>query len=188
MTTGTNSLDTPHSPVGRSTVKVTSVHPGLVSAPSTAMQRREPMETAPVVVGVDGGPDSLRALEWAADYARTVGAPLIALTVYDLPNFYGPYAMAGWEDSTEPESRARDLLAGAVRDTLGEDAEVEQRVVRGHPAEAIIESSTDARLVVVGSRGRGGFRGMLLGSVSQHVLPNARCPVVVLPHKSHPSS
>lgn len=140
------------------------------------------MEAKPVVVGIDGGPDSLRALAWAADYAGTVNAPLIVLTAYEIPTTFGPYAMAGWEDSTQLEQRARETLAEAVRDTLGDDATAEQHVVRGHPAQVLVAASRDAHLVVVGSRGRGGFAGMLLGSVSQHVVAHARCPVVVLPH------
>ena len=59
------------------------------------------MDTRPVVAGVDGGPDSLRALKWAAEYATTLDAPLIALTAYQLPAVYGPYAMAGWEGSSK---------------------------------------------------------------------------------------
>lgn len=140
------------------------------------------MDTRPVVVGVDGGPDSLRALRWAADYARTVEAPLIALTAFEIPSVPGPYAMAGWKDPEALEESARIMLEEAVRDTLGDDAVVEKYVLRGHPAQAIVTASRDARLVVVGSRGRGGFAGMLLGSVSQHVVPHAQCPVVVLPH------
>lgn len=143
------------------------------------------MEATPVVVGIDGGPDSLRALVWAADYAGTVKAPLIALTAYDLPTVYGPYAMVGWESSAELENQARNMLADAVRHTLGNDTHAELRVVRGHPAEAMVAASSDARLVVVGSRGHGGFAGMVMGSVSQHVVSHARCPVVVLPHQDH---
>ncbi|AWH95516.1 universal stress protein [Dietzia psychralcaliphila] len=141
------------------------------------------MNAKPVVVGVDGGPDSLRALAWAAEYASTAGAPLIALTAVETPAAVGPYAMAGWVDPSILEDRAHTMLTDAVRDTLGHEASVEQIVVRGHPAEAIVAASKDARLVVVGNRGRGGFAGMLLGSVSQHVVPHARCPVVVLPHQ-----
>ena len=140
------------------------------------------MSTKPVVVGVDGGPDSVRALEWAAEYARDVKAPLIALTAYEPTPIAGPYAMAGWENPETLEENARSMLGDVVRDTLGENAEVSQYVLRGHPAEAIVAASKDARLIVVGSRGRGGFKGLLLGSVSQHVVPHALCPVVVLPH------
>lgn len=143
------------------------------------------MDTRPVVVGVDGGPDSLRALKWAAEYAAALDAPLIALTAYQLPAVYGPYAMAGWEGSSELERSAREMLADAVRNALGDDASYKPAVLQGHAAEALIAASGDARLVVVGSRGRGGFTGMLLGSVSQHVVAHAHCPVVVLPHSSH---
>jgi len=139
------------------------------------------MNTEPVVVGVDGGPDSRQALKWAADYARTAGAPLVALTVYDMPVVYGPYAMAGFESSESLEKGAREMLAETVQETLGEDASVDQRVLRGHAAKALVDLSAEAGLVVVGSRGMGGFKGMLLGSVSQHVVSHAHCPVVVLP-------
>lgn len=141
------------------------------------------MDTGPVVVGMDGGPDSRRALQWAADYARAVSAPLVALIAYDLPTVYGPYAMAGWGNADEIENGARTVLDGAIRDTLGDGAAIEQSVLRGHPAEALVASSKDARMVVMGSRGRGGFTGLLLGSVSQHVVANSRCPVVVLPRE-----
>lgn len=140
------------------------------------------MSKKPVVVGVDGGSDSLRALKWAADHAAEVNAPLIALTAYQVPMIAGPHAMAGWEDPASLEEAARDMLDGAVKEVLGEDSDVQKYVLRGHPAEAIVTASRDAELIVVGSRGRGGFAGLLLGSVSQHVVPHSHCPVVVLPH------
>lgn len=142
------------------------------------------MDAKPVVVGVDGGPDSLKALAWAADYASTVGAPVIAIAAVETPAVVGPYAMAGWVDPEVLEDRARTMLADSVRDTLGDEAQVEQTVIRGHPAEAIVTASQDARLVVVGSRGWGGFRGLLMGSVSQHVVSHSHSPVVVLPRHS----
>lgn len=142
------------------------------------------MDAQPVVVGVDGGPDSLKALAWAAEYANTVGAPLIALAAVETPAVVGPYAMAGWVDPSILEERARTMLSDSVRDTLGDDARVDQTVLRGHPAEVIVAASRDARLVVVGSRGWGGFRGLLMGSVSQHVVAHSRSPVVVLPRQS----
>ena len=84
------------------------------------------MDAHPVVVGVDGGPDSLKALAWAAEYASSVGAPLIALAAVETPAVVGPYAMAGWVDPSILEERARAMLADAVRDTLGDDARVDQ--------------------------------------------------------------
>lgn len=140
------------------------------------------MNAGPVVVGVDGGPDSLRALKWAAEYAPSVGAPLLALTVFEPARMAGPYAMANWEDPAELEKSARSMLTDAVQHALGDSAEVELRVQSGQPAEALIAASDDAKVVVVGSRGRGGFTGLLLGSVSQQVIAHSRCPVVVLPH------
>lgn len=142
------------------------------------------MDAKPVIVGVDGAQDSVRALRWAAEYARAHEAPLHALAVFDVPTVFGPYAMAGWENSTDLERNARSMLADTVRETLGEDAQVEEHVARGHPAAALVAASHDARLVVVGSRGRGGFAGLLLGSVSQHVVAHAQCPVVVMPHSA----
>lgn len=140
------------------------------------------MDTKPVVVGVDGSPDSLQALRWAAEYAQQVEAPLHALAVYELPTIYGPAAMAGFQDSHDVEQDARAMLTEAVRSALGPEAKVTERVERGHPAQNLVEASHDAQLVVVGSRGRGGFAGMLLGSVSQQCVTRARCPVIVMPH------
>lgn len=137
----------------------------------------------PVVVGVDGSPDSVRALQWAAEYARRYEAPLHALAVFDVPNVYGPYAMAALPDAKAIEERARTVLAEAVRDAVGEDVAVTQRVERGHPARALVAASEGAGLVVVGSRGHGGFVGLMLGSVSQYCVTHARCPVIVLPHE-----
>lgn len=142
------------------------------------------MNAKPVVVGIDGAEDSTRALQWAADYARTNDAPLHVLTAFFVPTIFGPYAMADWQSPPNLEEAARIMLAETVRTTLGEDAQVEQHVFKGHPAEALVSASADSRLLVVGSRGRGGVAGMLMGSVSQHVVAHARCPVVVMPHNA----
>lgn len=141
------------------------------------------MENKPVIVGIDGSPDSVRALRWAAEQARSLQAPLQALTTFEVPPIFGASAMAGWEDPARLEEAARTMLADIVREAVGDEVEVEERVVRGHPAQVLVEESPDAQLLVLGSRGRGGFTGMLLGSVSQHTVTHARCPVVVIPNR-----
>lgn len=140
------------------------------------------MESKPIVVGVDGSADSERALRWAAEHARNYDAPLVALAAFDVPRIYGPMAMTGWQDPTELNNASRTMLAETVRNALGDDAALEQRVRRGHPAESLVQASKEAQHLVVGSRGHGGFTGLLLGSVSQHIIAHARCPVTVMPH------
>ena len=141
------------------------------------------MAVEPIIVGIDGSADSVRALKWAAEYARLVDAPLVGLVAWQLEPVYGYMAMTNWETAESVEGEAREMLADVIRNTLGEDAQIEQRSVRGHAAQVLVEASHEAQLVVVGSRGHGGFAGMLLGSVSQHVVTHARCPVIVMPHE-----
>ncbi len=137
------------------------------------------MSIAPVVVGVDGSEASRAALKWAADYARKYDLPLEAVIAWDFGPYYG-YPVPDFDQ--ELRSWATDSIADAVREVLGEDAEVTQHVVRGQSAPALLEAAKSASLLVVGTRGRGAFAGMLLGSVSQHVVSHASCPVVVIPH------
>lgn len=132
-----------------------------------------------LVVGVDGSPASNRALRWAADQAARTGAVLHALTAWTYPAFYGwGPGMEGFDFGDEAR-RAQDA---ALKETLGED--VAERVIRhvvdGQAAAMLLEAAADAELLVVGSRGHGGFAGLLLGSVSSHVVAHARCPVVVV--------
>ncbi|MGE5291559.1 MAG: universal stress protein [Micromonosporaceae bacterium] len=79
------------------------------------------------------------------------------------------------------EKRAQEILEDTVRDVLGDGAPVTRRLAHGHPAVvALVAASEHAQLLVVGSRGHGAFAGMLLGSVSQHCVQHAPCPVVVI--------
>lgn len=134
----------------------------------------------PVVVGVDGSEHSKKALAWAARYAASIGAPLTAVTVWRGELNYG------WTgpipDNWDPESDANQMLEREVNEVLGSErpATVNFRVVQGPPARVLVEASEHASAVVVGSRGRGEFAGMLLGSVSAHVTAHARCTVVVV--------
>lgn len=90
-----------------------------------------------------------------------------------------------WPPGQDPADETRKLLAEAVDSVLGRHSalDVHEVVVEGHAAPALIAASEHADLLVVGSRGHGAFAGMLLGSVSQHCVTNAACPVVVVRHR-----
>ena len=137
-----------------------------------------------ILVGVDGSPASRTALEWAGDEAVHHGSELAVLTAW-LPI---PPPLAGTSSTlpthgvTDARETAKEQLMEAIRDVLGEDPPVlvQPQINEGHAAKLLIDLSEDADLLVVGSRGHGGFAGMLLGSVSQHVAAHAKCTVVVV--------
>jgi nucleotide-binding universal stress UspA family protein len=137
-----------------------------------------------VVVGVDGSSSSLQALEAALEQAREHQAELVVITTWsELPMAgapgYGAYRWVGEADfSTIAKQQQDDALAAVVGDDSS--VRVEGRVVEGHPAQELVRAAEGADLLVVGSRGHGGFVGMLLGSVSQHVAAHAPCPVLVI--------
>ncbi|MER5545944.1 universal stress protein [Streptomyces sp. NPDC001118] len=133
-----------------------------------------------VVVGVDGSPSSYEALRWAVRYASLVGATVEAVAVWELPGLYGWSAPAVDMDVDEEEARQR--MRKELTDVLGADAagSVRSHVVHGNPADVLLRAAEGADVVVVGSRGRGGFAAALLGSVSQHVSQHASCPVVIV--------
>jgi nucleotide-binding universal stress UspA family protein len=142
---------------------------------------RPPAPDAPIVVGVDGSPESAAALTLAAAEAASRGAPLHAIHVWwadPLDNLRHP----GRDPEPDAERAARQVLADAVTAATGSapGLSTEARLVHGlNPAQVLIDASQDASLVVVGSRGRGGFAGLILGSVSQALLHHAACPVAV---------
>ena len=136
-----------------------------------------------IVVGIDGSPGSAKALEFAVAEARLRGSEVEAVHVWHVPAaVYGGGGLAPAviePDDLEEGAKARlDEVVDGV-DTEGVDVE---RVVReGQPAEVLVEEAERADLLVVGSRGLGGFRGLLLGSVGQQCAHHARCPVVIVP-------
>lgn len=136
-----------------------------------------------IVVGVDGSDSSKRALRWAVRQAELTGAAVEAVTAWDIPQFHGSLAWLPPSSSDEGalEARARQELEDAVKEVLGSRPPGEVRpVVRyGTPASVLLEAAREASLLVVGSRGLGGFAGLLLGSVAQHCAQHAACPVVV---------
>lgn len=131
-----------------------------------------------VAVGVDGSAGSRRALRWAASYARATGARVRAVRAWSYLDQPAERFDPGWG-----EGDARKGLEADLAD-LGDELagiEVEPLVVCDLAASALLAAAEDADLVVVGSRGLGGFEGLLLGSVSSQVAHHARCPVVVVP-------
>lgn len=94
----------------------------------------------------------------------------------------GGIAALSWVDDTDWRRDTQDRLDATVREALGADpgVSVELEVREGNPAQQLIDASRGADLLVVGTRGHGGFAGMLLGSVSQHLAAHATCPVTVI--------
>jgi nucleotide-binding universal stress UspA family protein len=140
-----------------------------------------------IVVGVDGSPGSDRALRWAITQAQLTDASVEAVASWQDPVASGAYSfgfapvLAEDEDwVTLTEKYLQESVARAV-DELHSRVRIVTRVVQGHPAQALLNAATGAELLVVGSRGHGKLAGMLLGSVSQHCVQHAPCPVVVVP-------
>jgi len=133
-----------------------------------------------VVVGVDGSEGSQTALRWAADYTRRAEGRLLVMGAWQYPTMYYGYAVAIPEDDLAAETER--AVRASVTEVLGSepDLSVDVRIAQGPAAEVLLEAATSADLLVVGSRGHGAFTGMLLGSVSGHVVHHAACPVVVV--------
>ncbi len=148
---------------------------GATAAPASG-------STGRVVVGVDGSDTATRALRWAAEEARVRGALLEVVHAWHRP-YLGGYPHVGSAfDPAVLEEAARSILEAGVGAAEGASPgqPVEGVLAYGDPSSEIVERSQGAELVVVGSRGQGGFAGLLLGSVSDHVSRHAPCPVVVV--------
>lgn len=143
------------------------------------MSEAGPGSSGRIVVGVDGSAPSAQALRWGVALAKLTGQELRGVSAWTPPTAYGWGPII---DGTDWEENARVVLAEAVKEAL-DDADaalVHQESVQGHPAQVLLEAAREADLLVVGNRGRGGFTGLLLGSVSRHVSANAPCPVLVV--------
>jgi len=141
----------------------------------------------PVLLGVDGSPASDPAVGFAFEEAALRGAPLLALHGWTGPVSTGPGDMLPLAyDMAVVEAEETRLLAEAVAGWREKypDVEVRRLLVRRHARGALIDAAARAQLAVVGTRGHGGFIGLLLGSVSQAVLHHAASPVVVVPHRA----
>jgi len=137
-----------------------------------------------VVVGVDGSDGSLKALQWAAEIAKERHTELTVVMALrpSLPPLPGVSPSYSTHDDVDPQLQAEQRLLESIHKVLGEEPRVlvHPEVRNESAAKALIEASKSADLLVVGRRGVGGFAGMLLGSVSQHVAAHAHCSVVVV--------
>jgi nucleotide-binding universal stress UspA family protein len=142
-------------------------------------------EKAPrIVVGVDGSASSLAALRWAVHQAELTGGTVDAVVAWQMPATmtgfgFAPVAVADRCDMEQTAQRVLDHAVGRVVGGEGAPA-VRCLAVQGFPAPVLLGASADADLLVLGSRGHGGFSGALLGSVSQNCVRHARCPVVII--------
>ena len=137
-----------------------------------------------IVAGVDGSATSRAALRWALDEARRHRASLTVVHAWHDPYTGSALPFApGLIDPTSYSAVAKRLLDSVCdgEDLSGLPEPIKRVVVRDSAAHALVEEAKDADLLVVGSRGRGGFAGLLLGSVSQQVIHHAPCPVLILP-------
>lgn len=143
---------------------------------------------AVIVVGVDGSQGAQAALEWAAAEARLRGATLRIVHGWHLPaatygsgGFVPPVGMS-WEDDLEAAARTGlDKVVDGAAELLS-GIEVERRLGEGPAATVLTQAAQDADLLVVGSRGLGGFKELLLGSVGHQCAQHAPCPVVIVRH------
>jgi len=148
----------------------------IVSSPANSKQL--------VVVGVDGSPESVAALKWAAKYAAATGALTRAVISWHFPAAAGPapVGVAPKPISDEAKSHMQDTLDKVMTEVYGTATpdNVQPLVAYGHPSQALMSEAEDADLLVVGHRGHGSFTGMLIGSVSMHAVSHSPCPVVVV--------
>jgi nucleotide-binding universal stress UspA family protein len=139
-----------------------------------------------IVAGVDGSASSLEALRWAVQQAELTGGTVDAVIAWQYPAAAVGFGWGAVPDDTDYAELAAKAVAEAISEAVDPNSEVRVRpvVVHGYPAHVLIDYAADADLLVVGSRGHGGFAGALLGSVSQHCTHHAPCPVVVIRDKA----
>jgi nucleotide-binding universal stress UspA family protein len=139
-----------------------------------------------IVVGVDGSPQSWKAVNWALEEAGAHGDDVMLVHAWQFPSiltisYAGPTLPVFTRDDVQRLSH--QLLEKTADEARQQSPAVRIRtqLVEGHPATALVEAADGARLLVIGSRGMGGFRGMLMGSVSTACAHHARCPTVIVP-------
>lgn len=144
----------------------------------------EPVPAGSIVVGHDGSPDARRSLDVAFELAEKFAAPLVIVRTWSIDTApHGVLVHDGYVASfDEVSAKVTELLVGEAKAAAERHPEVEvhYRGVLGRPAEVLLALSNEARMLVVGSRGLGGFKTLLLGSVSEQCVRHAACPVLVV--------
>ena len=139
-----------------------------------------------IVVGVDGSTSSRRALHWAVVEARRTGSAVEAVTAWYWDGVEG--AVLAATDPSQQRAHAERISArevDAVIADLGSCTPIAREVIEGHPVPVLVEASRTARILVLGSHGYGRFHHAVLGSTSEDVVRQARCPVVIIPTPQH---
>jgi nucleotide-binding universal stress UspA family protein len=156
----------------------------MASAGAVAQQEGAGMPG--IVVGLDGSPNSERALDWAMGQAAAVRVPLTVLAVHEVPkSYWGGIPVVGPADEAllgklrEAAQEMTQKAAGRLGD-VG-PASVAVRAVSGFVVKELVDASQDADLVVLGARSHSGFARLLVGSVSSEVVQHSACPVVIVP-------
>lgn len=129
-----------------------------------------------IVVGIDGSSESVNALRYASDLASAMGHDLVAFASW-LPRI----VLEDYTPEWAPEQEARENLDKAIEQAFGADIpeNLKREVIVGPAAPNLLKASKDAAMVVLGTRGRGGFKGLVMGSVSSSLAAHASCPVLI---------
>ena len=141
-----------------------------------------------IVAGVDGSAPSVAALRWAVRQAELTGGTVDAVIAWQYPIAAGGLGWAptsGLDDTDYSELASKALSAAIAEVSPPPSVPVRQLVVDGNPAQVLLDAAKEADLLVVGSRGHGGFTDALIGSVSSRCVHHANCPVVVVHGTRH---
>ncbi|ORI20431.1 universal stress protein UspA [Rhodococcus sp. 1163] len=155
----------------------------MSTTPTSGPQTGPSESTGHIVVGVDGSPSSILALQQARRISEALGIGIDVMAAWQYPTYMGE----GFANDIHPDEDAKQIMAESIVAAFGDDAptDIGQSAVQGVPAQVLLDASRVADMLVVGSRGRGGFVGLLLGSVSAQCAEHARCPVLVVHSRDH---